>query len=72
MEKCPFQPQWTLPYFSRIGPENGSKNFASLQVGVPIADKIGQKGSSPFLGSLCTFPNLYKQPGLDPTGLMFL
>ena len=54
------------------GVKNGSKNFASLYVGVPIAYKIGWKGGRPFLISLCTFPNPYKTPGLDPTVLMFL
>ena len=52
--------------------KNGGKNVASLQTGVPIPDKIGRKGGSPFLISLCTFPNPYKIPGLDPTGLIFL
>ena len=52
--------------------KNGSKNFASLYVGVPIAYKIGWKGGRPFLISLCTFPNPYKTPGLDPAVLMFL
>ena len=37
-----------------------------------MAEKIGRKGGSPYLASLCTFPNTYKTPGLDPTGLMFL
>ena len=37
-----------------------------------MADKIGPKGGSPALVTLCTFPDLHKTSGLDPTGLMFL
>ena len=40
------------------GVKNGNKNFASLLVGLPIADKILRKGGSPLLVSLCTFSNL--------------
>ena len=46
--------------------------FSNLLVGVQIAEKIGRKGCSPFLVTLCTFPNLYKTRGLDPTGLMLI
>ena len=40
--------------------ENGSKIFISLQVVVPVGEKIGQRGGSPFFVSWCTCPNLYK------------
>ena len=51
--------------------KNGSDNFASFQLDIPIADKIGQKGGSPLLVALPNFPNPQKTPGLDPTGLTF-
>ena len=58
--------------FSVKGVKNGSKNFASLQVGVPIAEKIVVKGGSPNLVSLCTFLNQYEILGQGPTDLMVL
>ena len=51
--------------------KNGSKDFASLLVGIALADKIGQKRDFPSLVSLCSFPNPYKISVLDPTGLSF-
>ena len=62
-----------MVYSFRVnGVKNGCKYFAHLYVGIPMADKIGPKGGSPALATLCTFPDLHKTPGLDPTGLMFL
>ena len=54
-----------------FGVKNGSRNFANLLVGIPVAVKIRQKGGSSILASLYTFPNPYKMPGVDPTSLMF-
>ena len=31
----------------------GTKNFASLYVGVPIAERMGLNGGNPFLRGLC-------------------
>ena len=62
-----------MEYSFRVnGVKNGSKYFANLYVGVPMADKLDWKCGSPFFASLCTFPNPCKTPGLDATGLMFL
>ena len=35
--------------FKVKGVNNGTKKCDSLHAGVPIADKIGQKGGKPFL-----------------------
>ena len=32
----------------------GTKNFANLYVGVPIAERIGLNGINPFLRGLCS------------------
>ena len=41
------------------GVKNFSKNFANLQVGLPIAERIGWKGGSSFRISLWNLPNPY-------------
>ena len=50
------------------GASKGIKKFAILHVGVPISDKIGQKGVTPSLIGLCFLARSYKIPGLEPTG----
>lgn len=55
-----------------INVKNGGKNVPNFQVGIPVAEKIVGKGDSPFLVFLCIFPDMYKIPGLDPIGLIFL
>lgn len=46
----------------------GTKNLASLLEWVPIADKIGWKDGILSVASLWILANLYKIPGLEPTG----
>ena len=46
----------------------GTKNFASLQVGVFKADKIGRIGGQFPTLALCTLHEPYMIPGLVPTG----
>ena len=36
-----------------ISDRTGTKNFASLYVGVPIAERIGPNGGNPFIRGLC-------------------
>ena len=50
------------------GSNNGTKFFGSLQVGVPIADNIGQKGATPSTKLLWILQRPYKIPGLEPVG----
>ena len=50
------------------GASKGTKIFTILYVGVPISDKIGQKGGTPSLIGLCILAQPYEMPGLDPTG----
>ena len=52
--------------------KNFSKNFANLYVGVPIAERKGQKGGSPLRVSLWISSNPYKMPGPEPTGFILL
>ena len=52
------------------GSSIGTKNFASLYVGVPIADKIGLKLSSVTI--LWTLAEPYIIPGLESEGLKSL
>ena len=40
--------------FCVISYRRGTKNFASLYVGVPIAERIGLNGGNPFIRGLCT------------------
>ena len=50
----------------------GTKNFASLHVGVPMADKIGLKDARPSVTILLTLAEPYIIPGLQPEGLKSL
>ena len=50
----------------------GTKNFAILYDGVPIAESIGLKGGHLSTIFLCTLQRPYNIPGLDPTALIFL
>ena len=47
----------------------GAKNFASLYVGVPMADKIGLKDGRPSVTILWTLAEPYIIPGLEPEEL---
>ena len=51
------------------GSSIGTKNFASLYVGVPMADKIGLKDGRPSVTILRTLAKPYIIPGLEPEGL---
>ena len=48
------------------GDKIGTKNFANLQVGVPIVDKIGWNLGQLLITGLWTFGLPYKIPGLEP------
>ena len=48
------------------GSNNGTKYFASLQVGVPITDNIGQKGGTPSIIPLWILQRPYKISGFEP------
>ena len=50
----------------------GTKNFASLYAGVPMADKIGLKDGRPSVTILWTLAEPYIIPGLEPEGLKSL
>ena len=54
------------------GSSIGTKNFASLYVGVPMADKIGLKDGRPSVTILWTLAKPYIIPGLQPEGLKSL
>ena len=54
------------------GSSIGTKNFASLYVGVPMADKIGLKDGGPSVAILWTLAKPYINPGLEPEGLKSL
>ena len=54
------------------GSSTGTKNFASLYVGVPMIDKIGLKDERPSVTILWTLPEPYILPGLKPEGLKSL
>ena len=54
------------------GSRTGTKNFASLYVGVPMTDKIGLKDGRPSLTILWTLAKPYIIPGLEPEGLKSL
>ena len=47
----------------------GTRNYASLQVGVVIADKKSRKGRQSSMVSLCTLQSPYIIPGLVPNEL---
>ena len=48
------------------GSSFGTKNVASLYVGVPMADKIGLKDGRPSVTILWTLAEPYIIPGLEP------
>ena len=50
----------------------GTKNFAILYDGVPIAEKMGLKGGHLSTMFLCTLQRPYRIPGLEPTAFIFL
>ena len=50
------------------GDKVGRKNFANLQVGVPIVEKIGRNLTQLLIAGLWTFGLPYKTPGLEPLG----
>ena len=50
------------------GDKIGTKNFANLQVGVPVVDKIGQNLGQLLVTGLQTFGLPYKTPGLETIG----
>ena len=54
------------------GVKNCNKNFATLQVGVPIVERIGWKSGSPLQVCLGILPNPYKMLGLQLTGFILL
>ena len=45
---------FTVNSFWVISDRIGTKNFASLYVGVPISEKIGLNVGNPFIMVLCT------------------
>ena len=52
------------------GSSIGTKNFASLYVGVLMADKIGLKDGMPSVTILWTLAESCIIPGLEPEGLL--
>ena len=54
------------------GSSIGTKNFARLYVGVPMADKIGLKDGRPSVTILLTLAKPYIIPGLEPEGIKSL
>ena len=54
------------------GSSIGTKNYASLHVGVPMADKIGSKDGRPSVTILWTLAKSYIIPGLEPEGFKSL
>ena len=54
------------------GSSIGTKNFASLYVGVPIADKIGLKDGRPSVIILWILAKPYIIPGVEPERLKSL
>ena len=50
----------------------GTKNFAILYDGVPIAERMSLKGGHPSTMFLYTLQRPYKIPGLEPRALIFL
>ena len=54
------------------GSSIGTKNFASLYVGVPMADKISLKDGRPSVTIVWTLAKPYTIPGLEPEGLKTL
>ena len=54
------------------GSSIGTKNFASLHVGVPMADKIGLQDGRPSLTILWTLAKPYIIPSLETEGFKSL
>ena len=50
------------------GLSSWSQNLASLQVSVPIADKVGQKHGTPSSNTLWIMTGSYRAAGLEPDG----
>ena len=50
----------------------GTKYFPHLFVGVPIAERIGQKGGHTSITALSTLHKPYKLPGLLPSDFIYL
>ena len=59
---------WTVKSLTVKGDKIGTKNFARLYVGVPIADKMGQKEGQLSLMGLYTSALPQSIPGLDTIG----
>ena len=57
---------WTVNSLTRKGGKMGTKIFARLYDGVPIADKMGRKKGQLSMIGLCTLALLQSTPGLDP------
>ena len=55
-----------------MGSSIGTKNFASLYVGVPMVNKIGLKDGMSLVTSFHTLAKPYIIPGLEPEGLKSL
>ena len=45
---------------------NGTRNLATLYVGVPIDDNMGLKGVTLLTKDLCTLAKPYNTPGVQP------
>ena len=58
----------TINLFCVISDRTGTKNFASLYVGVSIAERMVMNGVNPVLRGLCTLDEPLSVPGLEPTG----
>ena len=59
-------------FIKRTEESLGTKNFASFELGVPIAESIGLNGEQTSVMVLCTLQSPYRIPGLLPTALIFL
>ena len=59
----------TVNSFQVISDRTGTKNFANLYVGVPIAERISLNGGNPFIRGLCILADPSSVPGFEPTAL---
>ena len=59
---------WTVNSLTVKGDKIGTKNFARLYVGVPIADKMSRKEGQLSIIGLCTLALPQSIPGLNPVG----
>ena len=59
---------WTVHSLTVKGDKIGTKTFARLYVGVPIADKMGQKEGQLSMIGLCILALPQSIPGLHPVG----